>query len=323
MRLVERCEARLRGAEQVHWAGVLRAEWDNITGAIDWALVNDARLALRLIAGLSTYWWMRGAPEEGAEQARLVLAVAGHQPLDGLAEEYLVAGILAGDVEAIERAQQALLEAGEPFQRPVTVLLWSYAVGSYQEAALVREVLKLNDEGADAWTRAAVQLCYGYPGLAGLTAAEEEQALRTALARFQMLGDRWGSFLALTSLADLLAEPLEPLSQAVEHAEALGMHATTLAPLLCKRANELIRRGELSEARADFCRALERSDDAGLVETAMAARIGLARAARLTGDMKTARRHLVTALAGCPSDLEDARAEVEHHLRRLPQAQTA
>ncbi|WP_145805489.1 hypothetical protein [Kribbella amoyensis] len=272
---------------------------------------NDPRAALRLVAELAVPWLSHGHRAEAEHAAARVLAELGQVVPDGMADEYLLAVLLApGSVrpEQVELAQQLAVELRRPFRHPVTVLLWATTFGPFEPPEVVAEILTTNERDGDAWTRAAVQLCIGYPGLTGASAAESEQAVRTALARFRMLGDRWGTLLALT----VVASSGDELDEAVAIAAELGLDEEH-ADLLCRRAAVL--------GRADDYRvALDISTRAGLAELAAVARIGLARAARGGGDLSTARRHIADVLAAYPHDTP-ARDEALRELAALDAVQ--
>jgi tetratricopeptide (TPR) repeat protein len=185
--------------------------------------------------------------------------------------------------------------------------------GPFEPADVVEDVLERNESG-DAWTRAAVELCRGYPGLTRTTPGDAAQALRTALGRFRMLEDRWGMFLALSALRHVVDEPLDVTTEALELAEHLCLAEET-GLLLCERAELYRRLGKLEDAHADFSRALSIGEHADLLETVAAARVGLARTARVLGNLPAARVHLSAVLA--IPHLDDAHYEALHELSVL------
>jgi tetratricopeptide (TPR) repeat protein len=286
---------------------------DQVVSAIERACESDLRAALRLVAEYSTYWWSRGLQDEAAAAAERVLSMLGRTVPVGLDEEYLLAvlhGAASAEQEQLELAQQIVDATPGPFRYSLTLLLWSLVFGPFESASVVEEVLARNESG-DAWTRAAVELCRGYPGLTAATPGEAEQALRTALGRFRMLDDGWGMFLALSALRQVVDEPLDITSEALEVAEQLGLEEET-GLLLCQRADLYLRLGKLEDAHEDYSQALALGERADLSETAAAARIGLARTARYGGNLIAARDYLTDVLAD--SSDEDAHAEALHEL---------
>jgi tetratricopeptide (TPR) repeat protein len=291
-------------------------EADQVVSAIERACEGDLRTALRLVARYSAYWWSHGLQDEAAAAAERVLSMLGRTVPAGLDEEYLLAvihGAASAEQEQLELAQHVVLSMNGPFRYSVTVLLWSLVFGPFEPAAVVEEVLERNESG-DAWARAAVELCRGYPGLTRAAPGDAAQALRTALGRFRMLEDRWGMFLALTALRQVVDEPLDVTTKALELAELLRLGEET-ALLLCERADLYRRLGKLEDAHDDFSRALSLGEQADLPETVAAAHIGLARAARHSGNHLAARSHLSVVLT--LDGLEDAHFEALHELAAL------
>jgi len=289
---------------------------DQVVAAIERACESDLRTALRLVARYSAYWWSHGLEDEAAAAAERVLSMLGRTVPVGLDEEYLLAvihGAASAEQEQVELAQHIVLSMTGPFRYSVTVLLWSLVFGPFEPAGVVEEVLKRNEAG-DAWTRAAVELCRGYRGLTRAAPADTEQALRTALGRFRMLEDRWGMFLALTALRQVADEPLDVTTEALELAEQLYL-VEEAALLLCERAALYRALGKVQDAHEDYSRALGLGEHADLPETVAAARIGLARAARHSGNLPAARSHLSVVLT--LDGLDDAHFEARRELAAL------
>ncbi|GAA0571552.1 hypothetical protein HPO96_32590 [Kribbella sandramycini] len=284
-----------------------------VVSAVERACETDLRTALRLVARYSAYWWSRGLEDEAAAAAERVLSMLGRTIPVGLDEEYLLAvlhGAASAEQEQIELAQQIVDDTDGPFRYSATVLLWCLVFGPFEPVDVVEDVLKRNEAG-DAWVRAAVELCRGYPGLTRAEPEEAAQALRTALGRFRMLEDAWGTFLALNALQQTTDAPLELTTEALALADQLGLDEET-GILLCRRGDLYRAQGNLDAARQDYAMALALGERADLLETAAAARIGLARAARCCGHTQTARAHLAAVLE-LPG-LEDAHYEALHEL---------
>ncbi|MEV6287174.1 hypothetical protein [Kribbella sp. NPDC051770] len=295
------------------------AEGDQVVAAIERACESDPRMALRLVAGLSSYWWSRGLQDEAAAAAERVLGMLGRTVPAGLEEEYLLTvlhGASSAEQEQLELAQQVVLDGAGPFKYPVTVLLWALVFGPFESAAVVADVLARHERDGDAWTRAAVELIKGYPGLVDIAPAEAEQSLRIALARFRMLEDRWAMFLALTGLRQIATDLLPITTEAVDLASELGLEEEA-GLLLCERAELHLRTATLDQARADFTEALSLATTTDNAEAVAAAQIGLARTARHAGNLVCAREHLAQLLATCPDDLPDAREEAAHELEAI------
>ncbi len=277
-----------------------------VVSAIERACDTDLRTALRLVARYSRYWWSRGLEDEAAAAAERVLSMLGRSVPVGLDEEYLLAvlhGAASAEQEQIELAQQIVDSIEGPFRYSATVLLWCLVFGPFEPAAVVEDVLARNESG-EAWTRAAVELCRGYPGLTRTSPDDAAQALRTALGRFRMLDDDWGTFLALSALQQSVGAPLELTTEALELAERLGLDEQ-VGVLLCRRARPVPRAGQAAMPLATttagrWCTASVPSCRRPL----RLPHIGLARAARCCGHVQTAQAHL-SAVLELP-ELEDA-----------------
>ncbi|NEA35496.1 hypothetical protein [Streptomyces sp. SID13031] len=325
LKLVQQADQHLRGPDQLHWATLLRRESDNLHAAISWATDHDQRLALNLVAGLSTYWWMHGLRGEAASAARGLLAVLGPVVPDGLAEEYLLAVLhtaSSGRAEGIAEARVIVEELDETFRHPVTVLLWSVVLGPFVPPELVSEVLDRNELSTDPWTLAALQLCATYPGLTEAQAAGSDANLQSALAQFQLVGDRWGSSLALNALAEAAASSgrlersAELIGQALSIADELGSDEEA-ALLLCRRGDLRLRLRKVHPASEDYRQALVRAKRAGVPYASAAARIGLAKSARYGGDLAKAQELALLALAHCPEDWDEAELAMTEALAEL------
>ena len=76
--LVAPVERGLLGHDQGRWLAWLRVEWANITSAIDHALaINDAEMAIALVAPLGWYFFMTDETAAGAEWLNAALACSG------------------------------------------------------------------------------------------------------------------------------------------------------------------------------------------------------------------------------------------------------
>lgn len=78
--LAEQADPQLRQRDQQTWYRKLESEHDNLRAAHSWAVgLRDAPAAFRLLRALWFFWFWRGYWIEGAERARLTLAMA-HDP---------------------------------------------------------------------------------------------------------------------------------------------------------------------------------------------------------------------------------------------------
>ncbi|NBH06489.1 AfsR/SARP family transcriptional regulator, partial [Amycolatopsis sp. SID8362] len=159
-----------------------------------WSAAAAPELALRLVAALTWYWWLRGLRSEATPFADAVLAAVGPEPPPGLAEEYVLCLIHASDtatgIEPIVRRLDG------PLRHPYLFLLWAFsprpkAKEGERLAALI---------GPDPWSRAFARIGDGLGAQYGGRIADAEAHFAAALAGFRELGDRWGAASALEKL---------------------------------------------------------------------------------------------------------------------------
>ncbi|MDX6353465.1 MAG: hypothetical protein QOF98_368, partial [Streptomyces sp.] len=196
-------DPHLRRAEQLDWLRLLSDERDNLQAALHRGLdAGDLPTAMRLIAGLSSYWLLRGVRYEGVGPARRVLAAIGPQPPEGMAEEYALcvmavvgtlsdAGEFADHLAAATRVVEGMNRLARRF--PVLTLLWAPFAGvpdaDVDTMAALEEFLAGGD---DPWYRALSHLGLGFQSW--LVTADVELARAecgTALDGFRRVGDRW------------------------------------------------------------------------------------------------------------------------------------
>ncbi len=310
-------DPHLRRAEQVEWLARYAEDNDNFRAALHRAqAAGDTTATMRLVAALSSYWLLRGVRYEGVAAARQVLAALGPHPPEGMEEEFAlcvmaVLGALS-DPDAYAEHVAAATVVVDRMHRvsrrfPVLTLLWAPFAGvpdaSEDTVAVLEEFLAEHD---DPWYRALGHLGAGFQ--AWMTHADTAAARREctrALEYFTAEGDRWGMITSLNVLADLadydgrLPEALASLGRALELAQELDS-ALDMAELLCNHAAYSLRAEEYDAARAYCERAVLLSRRAGSPETLAMAHVGLGEAARLSGDLATARALCEQALLECP-----------------------
>ncbi|WP_103349074.1 BTAD domain-containing putative transcriptional regulator [Amycolatopsis sp. CA-128772] len=289
-------EPKLRGAGQLTALAELTAEHADLLAALRWSAAEAPETALRLIAALSWYWWLRGLRSEATPIADAVLAAVGPEPPPDLAEEYVLCAIHASATDvAIEPILQRL---DGPLEYPYLFLLWAFsprtkATEGARLAALI---------GPDAWSRAFARIGDGLGAQYGGRIAEAETHFSASLAAFRALGDRWGEASALEKLAEFAdwrgdhARFRELMDESVRLAGELGV-TEDAADLLCRRADGMLRTGDVEAARADYEAAAGQARAAGTPLTLARARGGLGEIARRAGDLAGARRWYASALA--------------------------
>jgi predicted ATPase/DNA-binding SARP family transcriptional activator len=325
--LARRADPQLRGAEQLEWLGRLDAEHDNLHAALRHAIdAAEAELGLRLLAALSSYWWLRGRRGEGAALAGDLLDVLGPGPPAGLDEEYALCVLFAAVGGTTSPQRRAQLEAAQSFaftteqpsRLPFLTVLSAMAAGPPEGNVDVELVRQRYRTGPDPWIRALARFGDGYLRLmAGQTAAAEHE-FAAALDDFQAIGERWGTGMVLAELAALadLRGDRERFVAMIDHALDLAGQLDSpddIADLLSRRAASSVRAGDLGAAEADYERAAELARRAGMPDRLADAHRGLGELARLRGDLVQARRLCEQALAECPSGwfaADTARAEI-------------
>jgi predicted ATPase len=293
-------EPKLRGGEQLDWLARLTAEHADLLAALRWSAVERPRLALRLLAALSWYWWLRGLRGEATPFADDVLAAIGPQPPEGLEEEYVLCLIHASTTDVL--IEPILLVLGRPLRYPFLFLLWMLSERpKATDAGALAELV-----GPDPWARAFSRIGDGLGALYAGQAELAEQHFTESLNGFRALGDRWGEASALEKLAEFadrrgdLARFSALMDEAVRLVGELGSAEDT-ADLLCRRADGVLRGGDVASARADYERAAVRARAAGAPVMLARAHGGLGEVARRSGDLAEARRWFELALDGCGS----------------------
>ncbi|WP_410565174.1 ATP-binding protein [Amycolatopsis sp. cmx-4-61] len=288
-------EPKLRGAGQLNALAELTAEHADLQAALHWSATEDPETALRLIAALSWYWWLRGLRSEVPPIADTVLAALGPEPPPGLAEEYVLGVLQASDTDV--EIEPILRRLDGPLRYPYLFLLWAFSPRAKAKegerlAALI---------GPDAWSRAFARIGDGLGAQYGGRIAEAEAHFAASLEAFRALGDRWGAASALDKLAEFAdwrgdhARFRELMDESVRLAGELGA-TEDAADLLCRRADGILRQGDAEAAKADYEAAAEQARAAGTPVTLARARGGLGEIARRAGDLAAARRWYTAAL---------------------------
>ncbi|GLY84182.1 ATP-binding protein [Actinoallomurus iriomotensis] len=334
--LAETAEPYLRRTEQVDWLARLDADHGNLLAALRWAVRADPALALRLLAAVGSYWWLRGLRSEGVPIALELLDVIGPEPPAGLEEEYLFAVLTAvvggaqgprvRDLQRIADVLVASRSAGEhrPL-RPVVTVMWALGIGPAEADVELQERLM----SRDPWSLALRHLGWGYVLLFHGDVDGAEAEFTTGAEGFRAVGDRWGLAGVLSALARLVAwrgDDRRALALADEAFELVRLldAAEDMADLLCLRAEGLGRAGDVAGARSCYAQAGEVARRSGSPERVAQVRHGLAELARLTGDLGEARRLAEEALKACTAEsfgVTEIRGHVLVSLGRIAEAE--
>jgi predicted ATPase/DNA-binding SARP family transcriptional activator len=306
----ETAEPHLIADEQLDWLARLTAEHANLIAALHWAVRADRTLALRLIAALAPYFWLRGLRGEAVGPAAELLADLDGPP-DGMAEEYVLCVLTAiargrrsDHVEAhVDRAGAIMNVPVFPPRHPYVTVLWAVTMGPPDEMRDVESI----EIGDDPWSWGLTHLGRGFHRLYSGDRAGAEDAFEQSVAGFREAGDRWGMAQALDQLAGLAdwrgdrTQALGWFDAALDLIGQLGA-AEDLADLYCRRGDLLIRAGATARAEADYRRALELAARVGSTLGQANARRGLAEISRLNGDFAESRRLYEKTLASAAGD---------------------
>jgi non-specific serine/threonine protein kinase len=145
MLLAEAAEPELNGAKAAEWLETLEEEHDNLRSAIEWSLENQPETALRIVAALRNFWFIRGYLAEGSKWIKQALESSGEYADPKLrAKAYYGIGFLSifqGNLEAAEPScEESLRLAREIDDKSLICLsLWGLGfVKTQQEGELTR-----------------------------------------------------------------------------------------------------------------------------------------------------------------------------------------
>ena len=321
--LAEAAEPLLQTRDQLYYLGRLADEHDNLHAALRNAIAaGDAATAVRLVAALGWYWWLRGHRAEGAELTREALELpgeappasralaygwgamnafgSGHEP--AAASDWLRA---ATEATAAAKAAGSAGTAADPAARhPMLRLLGPFQAlmaTSDQDRALglLRELY--DDE--DPWLAAIARVMHAAVAVnLGRRYTEAEADLLVALDTFRQVGERWGLSLTfgvlsqLTGLGGDHARAAGYLQESLALAAELGAEED-VPQLGAALVHELWMSGQTGRAAEALAEACRRAERAGLPESLAAVYYTAGELARRTGDPDTARDHLRQAAA--------------------------
>jgi predicted ATPase len=237
--LVERAAPKLTGHDQHEWLSIIDREVGNIRPAIAWSIQHQPEIALRTVAALGRWCYLRGRYTDGRRWATSALRAWPDAPSELRAPILLLAGTLGFLQCDYAEAMPLVQEAKALFARTGdrAGLVWSIGTlgaiareqGRYETSAeLHGEALRLAQEAGDDHDAAVQQnyLCF----LAWLR--EDLDTAETigpdVLRRMRELGDQEGVIWALINLGitaryrgDLTGARLL-LSQALDLCEELS-----------------------------------------------------------------------------------------------------
>lgn len=287
--LARRADPELRQRHQLDWFAKLSAEHVNLMQAVEWTTEHAPAKALRLISDLSWYWYLKGSRVEVQSTARKLLAKLDEQ----VTEEYVILLALA----APERVQNLLPQLKGPIRHPFVLIAWAMLTGPPDPDAPRTPLQDELESSKDPWIQGLIGFSNAYTEW--VTDGDRPRAIkssRTALKKFQDLGERWGAAQVLDVLANLTEDPHEALELTDEALKAVGELGANeeLAELRSRRADRLLDIDQ-DEAERNYHQALELATRAGVTATRALANAGLAEIAKRRGDLAEAERLLLEA----------------------------
>ncbi|MBB5964255.1 BTAD domain-containing putative transcriptional regulator [Planomonospora venezuelensis] len=318
--LAEAAEPGLRDHRQEACLAELSREHDNLSAALR-RTTGAARfdLALRLVGALGWYWWLRSHRIEGAHRALEVLgpvdgALAAGERVHGVDAGPLALARVAYGVNAVgagtelDTARDQLTEAVRlaraqipPPWHPLVVT--AGPIGALF-AGLPADGGRYLDEmfaHPDPWVTSLAHLLLGYDHLNSGRIGGCESEVRTALAGFRELGERWGAGTALAALAEVdflhgeFRQGADRVLEAIAVMEELGAvdEVAYLRGRLAVGLNLLGERAVAREMLDESLRNALRNKDMVAAVNFLAARGDFAREA---GELAEARRYYADAL---------------------------
>jgi predicted ATPase/DNA-binding SARP family transcriptional activator len=314
LELAETAEPMLRTRDQMRWLHRLSAEYDNLHSALRWAIdVRDGAMAVRYVAALGWYWFLRGQRVEGEQLAAEAVAVPGGGPAQAraLAWMYWLLGAIGGnegkpvDKAALrERLSMALESAAGVDRDDLHPVLHIAPMGLRIFNGQIEEALaelKLLSSARDPWLRATGHTVRGH-ALINLGLVEGiEEVFGTALAAFRDLGERWGLSLTLAGLAEVALWKGEPevaksyIEEALGHSLDFGSHDDS-SFLRIRLAHAYTAVGDEARARAELAAAMRGARRRSAPEDLALVHFTLGEFARRDGDLTVARAHLEDAI---------------------------
>ena len=171
--LAQTADPHLRRAEQLEWLLRLDAERDNLHAALRRATrAADRATALRLVAAMSFYWWLRGLRGEGALLAEELLGTLGPEPPRGLEEEYALCVLNAAlggfpgrqPPTGSNSAEWVLRTLGRPPRQPFLLFLSAMASGPPADGAQEMAAMIAPDATVHQLGSVGARAGFGRPG---------------------------------------------------------------------------------------------------------------------------------------------------------------
>ncbi|HKE63840.1 MAG TPA: BTAD domain-containing putative transcriptional regulator [Micromonosporaceae bacterium] len=262
--LAERADGHLRGRGQQRALRHFRAERDNMTAALQWAVdTGDGVTAIRLASALGWYWMMSDYHSDAVTWLGQALELRGPVPPAARARALALYGMNVAVVAPEEYGHTAVDEAAALAPDDPIVVLSQVLAGVLplrRDAAL--EVLPIALGHEDPWVRAMATTMRGILYMYAGDPDGAERDLTDGLAGFEAVGDDWARAMLGGALGELRAlrgdteGAVAALRRSASIAESLGVEDVAAQSML-QLSRIRARDGDLDGAQADAERARE------------------------------------------------------------------
>ncbi|HZK51472.1 MAG TPA: tetratricopeptide repeat protein [Actinomycetota bacterium] len=211
--LAERASERLRGPDQVRWLEALEFDHDNLQDALEWSKRNDDwGVLLRLTAGMSYFWSIRGYVSEGRLWTKIAL-----ERTEGIISKHR-ARVLAGgamlararvDYEEARRLLEESIEAQRQLGDEAGVAFSIKDLGNLEvDQGNIEGAEKLYSESLAEWRRLedreGIAQTLNNLGFIAQIKGDQTEAMKLldeSLVIFRQLRDKQGIARALMNIA--------------------------------------------------------------------------------------------------------------------------
>jgi predicted ATPase/DNA-binding SARP family transcriptional activator len=311
---VNRLREFAEGSREAEYYLAIDAHYANVRAALEFAVENDAALAVRIIGGLYPYWTLRGRLQEGWSAARACEARGvGHLPAPLRGTFYQACGVIARELGEHDRSDTYLTAALECYRESGNLqgeadAVWAQAklffnTGRWARSKELYELcLVLQERLGDEYRHASTLANIGAIAHTMNDLAEAERMYRMALSEYERLGYLRGLAFLYRQLS-LFEQHVGKLDESISSARRSVAFSAEIgdtlreADALVTLANALIESRRLEESIDALVRALEILERANHAQFLMLATEALARTAQMMGRSTDAIRFRARASA--------------------------
>lgn len=307
VRLAERGEPELTGADQPQWIDRLAGDYDNLRSAFEWSMrEGESAWALRLAGSLTLFWRVRGLFGEGWEWLSAALATGEGAPPALRAKAWfgvgLMSQVLGADRHAVAASEEGLAlfrDAGDVGGMARTLLVlgnaWQFLNDADRAVLLLGESVSLAREAADTWCQAHALAMSAFAAVYRQDSVAARRLFEECLAIARPAGDAQSLAMGLNGLATValdqgdyrLAEQL--LEEALAVTRSLGETYGT-AKALSGLGDVAAGGGDLDQARHRLDEALALGRRTGSLSAVIPPLCSLGRVAQAADDAALAHR---------------------------------